>query len=319
MQFVKTRALSSLLCLGHTVGCITDTVPPDIYASNGTTASPATADDQAPEGPITPALSDAGAPPAQDQPLGSDPPIAGCDLTGSWLITERLVATGLGVKQASLVWRYYELAQSGEQLRVEKGLVCGGQIQPIDLVAAAVDFPAARPKQLSENPQAGRQGRASASAAGCSVSFARSATVLGATTPYYTDESHGLPTLDQQASGSSPGWEDWDNDGIPGVGLKVSGLANGTRHCSTRTSATWQGDVASGADHFKLGVQWSSVESVYEVTDEVLRSTGVPDGNASLHFAEFARLSPGQVSGDDQAICAKIRELAPALTPDANQ
>jgi hypothetical protein len=39
--------------------------------------------------------------------------------------------------------------------------------------------------------------------------------------------------------------------------------------------------------------------------------------DAKLHFAQFARLTAAQASGDDAAICTSIVELAATLTPQA--
>jgi hypothetical protein len=39
--------------------------------------------------------------------------------------------------------------------------------------------------------------------------------------------------------------------------------------------------------------------------------------DASLHFAQLARLKDGQATGDDAAICNALVELGPTLTPEA--
>jgi hypothetical protein len=49
----------------------------------------------------------------------------------------------------------------------------------------------------------------------------------------------------------------------------------------------------------------------------LLASEAVRAANPDLHYAEYARLGPEQATGDDQAICAAVRELAPTLTPMA--
>lgn len=324
-----TRALLGFLvfCSSLQAACITDSVPADIYASAGPQKAPDTSGSMSPSTADPDDADGEEAPPTEemeemdgmeeDEPSGDAPPNSKCDLSGRWLITERLIATGLGVKQASVAWRYYEIEQSGDKLAVAKGLLCGGQIQPVDAVSAAVDYHAAWPKILSQNPQGGRKGSAEATSSGCSVAFDRATVVFGATTPHYLDMSRALPT--EQASGSTPGWEDWDNDGKPGISLHVSGLASGTRYAATRTWATWKGDISSGADRFKLATIWGTDESVLGVTTDILKASGVPDSDPKLHFAEFARLSEGQVSGDDAAICAKVRQLAPMLTPNANK
>ncbi len=160
MNHVKIGALSGcwLLCSTLLLGCITDTVPPDIY-STGQSYEPAVADGPGsdmdrpdmPENPDSPDSPDPLEPPVSDMPardasIGSDPPSEGCDLSGEWLVTERNVASGLGVKQAGVTWFYYEIEQSGNQLQVKRGLVCGSQVKPVDAVSAAVNYSAAWPK-----------------------------------------------------------------------------------------------------------------------------------------------------------------------------
>ena len=43
---------------------------------------------------------------------------------------------------------------------------------------------------------------------------------------------------------------------------------------------------------------------------------GAPDPDPALHFAAFARVSADLLGHDDEARCARVRELAPTLTPD---
>jgi hypothetical protein len=251
--------------------------------------------------------------------LGDEPPAPGCDLTGPWLITERLIASGLGAQQAAIYWLYYELEQSGEKLRVAKGLVCGTVVQPVGSISASVDMHGSWPKLMEKNPHTGRAGVSKPTKAGCSVSMTRAPYVFGATMPYYQDDARALPGLDQAASGSSPGWEDWDADDQPGITMRVSGLANGIRYSTARTSSAWSGQIKSGAQLFKLFSVWQQVESVLGVTSEILKAMAVRDADPTLHFAQFARLEKDQVSGNDAAICKQIRELAPMLTAEANK
>lgn len=327
MQHRESRLRSCLALLYWLQsGCIVDKMPPDIYADAGSLEVP----DGSSGDPSLADAADAFAPGSDEDPepigdagaadAGGDlPPAPGCDLTGPWLITERLVATGLGAQQAALWWLYYEFEQSGERLRVKKGLVCGTVVQPIGLVSASVDMHGSWPKILQNNPHTGRSGRSHPSAGGCNVSLAKTTTVMGATMPHYADQSHALPSLEQPASGSSPGWEDWDDDSKPGITLHVSGLATGVRYTSTRTSSSWSGDIKSGAKLFKLRSTWQQDDSVYGASSDALKGGGARDADPTLHFAQFAKLDNGQVSGDDTTLCKKLRELAPTLTAEANK
>jgi hypothetical protein len=225
------------------------------------------------------------------------------------------------VKQRVAWWFYYELEQTGSQLDVRRGLVCGTQVFPIDALSAAVELEASFPALTANNSHAGRAGRVAASGESCSVSFERAVVVVGATTPFYTDEGTPLPGLDQPASDTSPGWEDWDADGNPAVSLHVSGLVEGTRYTALRAYSEWSGTIPSAAaSPVELRVSdWGQEEAVLGVTAEVLKQTGVPDADRSGHFVQLARLEPGQAQGDDDSVCASIRQLAPLLTPEANR
>jgi hypothetical protein len=303
-------------------------VPPDADSTAAEAgAEPAAerpaASDPEPASERTPAASPApvSAPSASDLEVGVRADAgAGCDLRGQWLITQHTIASGLGVKQRAAWWFYYEIEQAGSDLTVTRGLVCGSQVFPVDPLSASVEFDASFPAMIANNSHAGRRGTATASGDGCSVSFERAIIVVGATTPFYASETNPLPTLDQPASDTSPGWEDWDEDGNPAVTLHVSGLVEGERYTALRAFVEWSGTIPAGVATFRLPVSdWGQEESVLGVTAELLKETGVPDADRSGHFTQFARLQPDQVQGDASAICAAVRQLAPTLTPDANR
>jgi hypothetical protein len=311
--------------------CVTDSVPPDIYAnsaasSTGSDLEPSTGADSQP-----PAESNAAAPseldPAdlEDDAVIPPPSQTGagpgpCDLSGRWLITQRTVPVGLGVKQRALWWFYYELEQDGSELTVTKGLVCGSQVFPLDPLAAAVEFNASFPAIVANNSHAGRQGRVVASGNRCSVTFDRAYSLVGATMPHYSDATIALPTLEERASGTSPGWEDWDEDGQPAVSLHISGIAQGARYTVIRAFSDWSGTIGAGATTFQLAVpDWGQDEAILGATADLLKQTGVPDANPAGHFTQFAELTSEQVQGDDETVCATVRRLAPTLTPDASR
>lgn len=329
-------SLTLLLGLGATA-CLEDSVPPDIYSTSpdpGATPQPSSmssADPAAPEREPTPTPpprnTPSAAPPtaaASSAAEASSPPVAagvtGCDLRGQWLITQRTIASGLGVKTRAAWWFYYEIDQSGSDLSITRGLVCGSQVYPVDPLSAAVDFAASFPALIANNSHAGRHGSAVLDGDDCRVSFERAVIVVGATTPFYADENNPLPALEQRASDTSPGWEDWDEDGNPAVTLHVSGLVEGSRYTALRAFSEWSGTIPADAASFELPVtDWGQEEAVLGVTADVLKQTGVPDADRSGHFAEFARLEPAQIEGDPETACASVRRLAPTLTPNANR
>jgi hypothetical protein len=317
-----------VLATSLTPACITDSVPDDLYAPSDRPQ----AKDAGSAAPVsmlgggsnvTPAL-DAGSTPmvtSDAGPAAFEAGVAGpCNLGGHWLISMRTVAQGLGVQQIGLWWHYYEIEQSGSDLNVKKGLVCGSEVYPLDILAAAVEFRASFDSIAQKNSHAGRRGTVTASGAKCTVSFERAYSVVGATTPYYANPSIPLPSLEQRASGSTPGWEDWDGDGQPAASLNVSGIVAGTRYTVLRVWNDWKGTIAANASSFKLSVpDWGQDEAILGATNDLLKMTGVPVADAKLHFAQFAKLVPEQVQGDAVAVCANIRKLAPSLTAEANQ
>ena len=330
------KALRVALAIGlATPGCVTDSVPPDIYSETAESSAQPVADraaddeseaataaataaparDLAPTNVATPPLP---AGPSTADPVNAD--VGACDLSGRWLITQHTIASGLGVKQRAAWWFYYEIEQTGSALLVTRGHVCGSQVFPVDPLSAAVEFDASFPALIENNSHAGRRGTVGSRGDGCDVAFERAVIVLGATTPFYTDEANVLPSLDQPASDTAPGWEDWDEDGNPAVSLNVSGLVEGSRYTALRAFSVWAGTIPAAASTFQLPVtDWGQEEAVLGVTAEVLKQTGVPDADRSGHFTQLARLTPEQAAGDAAAVCATVRRLAPMLTPDANR
>jgi len=304
--------------------CLVADVPPDVYADASHYAAPADAavepvDADAADDAGDPARpeNDAGGGASTEPDAGAQPPNPSCDMSGRWLITERLVATGLGIQQATLWWLYLDVEQHGDALRVRKGLVCGTAANRVGSLGVDIDMHASWPAMQSKNDLSGRTGVASASAGRCELTWNRAYRVLGASTPFYLDPKRALPTHEQRASGSATGWEDWDNDGEPGVSIHISGVLNGTRYSASRLWTSYTGTISQGARAFRLSLDWNQEESVLGVTTDALKAAGVKDANKSLHFAQFARLSEQDASGSDSEICAAVRKLAPELTADA--
>ncbi len=322
------RNLGRLLLPGWLIasacGCTPDFVAAGYYAAPedaGEEAPSLSSSAVAPEA-ASPVVSQATPTPVEQgdasTPQSSTTP---CDLTGRWLVTDREVATGLGSQEATHTWYYMEVGQTGSVATVTKGLACGGAIRNISAVGANVDYQKVWPAVLTHDTQTGRTATSVAMSAGCSVSFEKRYVVMGATVPYYEDPSETLPTSSQQAAGSTPGWEDWDQDGNPGYTLDVTGLAVGQLYMATRTWNEWSGSIATGASTFKLADKWNSEQSLLGYNGSSLltaATSGTPDNDASLHFVQFARLGASQATGDEAATCAAVRSLAGTLTPDAS-
>jgi hypothetical protein len=309
------------------VGCFPDTVAPGAYAADGDAGdAPATGAASSSPDPATSATtgtsgSGAGESTADGGAGAATSAPAGCDLSGRWIATDREVSSALGSIEASHIWFYFELTQTGGAGTVSKGLNCGQNARNISSVGANVDFPKTWPALQTKVLQTGREYTSTASGTKCSVSFEKRYGVIGATEAYYVDPSQTMPTMSQEAMGSTPGWEDWDNDGNPGYTLNVSGLATGQVYVATRSWNAWSGAIATAASSFQLADDWNTETDLlgYDGSSLLSETTaGVRDSDDTLHFVDFARLGATQATGDDDAVCASIRSLATTLTPDAD-
>jgi hypothetical protein len=241
-----------------------------------------------------------------------------CDLSGRWLSTVRTVTDALGQQQIAHSYVYYEIAQQGDAFTVSKGMDCGDDAVGAGAFAATVDFRNAWRAVASKAGYTGRTGTSAAASGGCQVDFAKWYTVRGATVPYYTDPSKPMPTVDDKAVDGQPGWEDWDADGNPGITGLVSGAVTGKIFTAPRVWTHISGSASDVASTFKLSVQWDQEANVMSYDGSpLLLSEAARAADATLHFAEFARLAPDQAVGDDNAICTSLVALAPMLTPVA--
>jgi hypothetical protein len=244
----------------------------------------------------------------------------GCDLSGRWLVSQRVLATAIGQEQAAHNWFYYEVSQVGGTLLVTKGLHCGFEVKAKSGLAASVDSMSSWPAFLTHNTSTRRTGEISATGATCQVSFAREYVVRGATVTAYGDLAVPLPTMAQKAEGATPGWEDWDADGNPGVSYSVTSLVSGTLYVCQRDWTEYGGAIAAGANKWMLGVKYGSEQNVLgrsAGSSPLLETPSSPSSDPTQHRVWFQRLSADQAVGDDAAICAQVRTLARTLVPEA--
>ncbi len=131
-----------------------------------------------------------------------------------------------------------------DDVTVTRGLDCG-----FDVVSPSARSPARQictrrgRRSWRTIPWRAARPRFKASASGCTVSFPAYVSIYGATVAYYRDPSHAMPGASDVASGSTPGWEDWDADGNPGVTYNLSGIASGQVFYASRQTNTWSGAI----------------------------------------------------------------------------
>ncbi len=284
---------------------------------SGSTAPPPTTD----AGPVMP-TGDSGS--TEPPPTGSGP----CDLSGRWIMTEHNQSVAYGAEQVSLGMLYVEITQQGAALTVSRSMLCGTSTNeaknPAQLFAVAMEDSRSWPAYQKQVNYDGRKGTSSEANGGCNVSFEKAPLVKGMTVATYKDEGVALPTAQQMASGATPGWEDWDGDGQPGITMTVSKAADANMYTAVRAFLACEGTTDANPTHFSLTSTWNQQRIVYgsdnslPFVTQLLGSDAAQSTVPNSSFVEFARLSADQATGDDDAICAAIRTLSPMLNPDAN-
>lgn len=243
-----------------------------------------------------------------------------CDMTGKWLVTLHRTTDGLGNLQTIHDWLYYEIAQQGDTFSVTKSLRCGTDVVGGGAFAITVDYAKGAPKVMQHVSHDGRTGSSVSDGSGCQVDFDKQYTVVGATLPYYLDPSTVLPNADQMATEADPGWEDWDEDGKPGITGYCNGTIVGEIYTAARDWNVLTGSVPGVGSVIKLSVEWDQEPNVMAFEGSpFLGSTAVRAADPTGHFVELARLNDEQASGDDSTLCQRLIDLAPSLTPEASE
>jgi hypothetical protein len=139
------------------------------------------------------------------------------------------------------------------------------------------------------------------------------------------------------ASGSSPGSEDWDNDGHAGVTMTVTGIANGDIYAAQRDFSEYNGTVPQNAKHFEIPIVDSNGKPGLGPEQYALNPTPFGNGCSGLctlsstvdqcpaasaggcaaeFFADWVRLDspPG---ADNASICKAVVSMAPTVAPRA--
>jgi len=262
-----------------------------------------------------------GAPPMANSAMPTAPPASAgpCDMSGRWLGTVHYVTDALGQLQYSHTYLYYEIQQTGAVFIVSKGLHCGDDAVGAGDFAATVDLSGSWAGTMTRVQHMGRAGTSEAVSGGCQISLDKWYTVRGATISHYLDPSTTLPTAEEPASDTAPGWEDWDMDGNPGVTGAISGVVSGKIFTAPRQWTQMSGVVPDLASGVRLSVMWDQEPNVMSYDGSpLLASSAARAADPTLHFSQFVRLQDGQAVGDDAAICASVVELAPTLTPEAS-
>ena len=140
-------------------------------------------------------------------PAGSAPSRSGCDLTGRWLVAQRVLATAIGQQQAAHTWFYYEIRPAGRRAGGDaRGLHCGFDVVKKTALAATVDS-SARLAGAARSATAAPAGAAASCrrATGCRLQLDREYVVRGATrAPTTPTPPASCPTAPSRRGGASP-------------------------------------------------------------------------------------------------------------------
>ena len=85
-----------------------------------------------------------------------------------------------------------------------------------------------------------------------------------------------MPTAMQQAAGSTPGWEDWDGDGQPGITGSLTVTVTGRIFVAPRQWTDQQGAVPNVTTAFTLPVTWDQEQNVMAYDPPTNFTLGLP-------------------------------------------
>ncbi len=253
-----------------------------------------------------------------------------CQLSGKWISIQRTLNIALdgAMKQAGHNWAYWEFEQSGTEVTVKKGLKCGMlMIERSEPSYSEVIADPAVWNAVTENAfNTGRKGVYGLDESGeCYFGLEKFYLIRGATVSHFMNPDVPLEEARTKAEGTTPGWEDWDQDGNPGLTFRLVGIATGALYLVQREWSEYFGTTEKNADSFTLQVQWNIEQEVIDQEPKELPSAeSWPSTERSEHFVAFARVDNlknadgsdlwdiGQ-NADDLAICEKMREVKDEL------
>ncbi len=260
-----------------------------------------------------------------------EPSSADCDMNGVWISTQRTQSIALGgaILQSEHMYFLWEVEQHGEDFLVTRGLRCGyrnvdqGSSLPTHVTVSEPAFWNGNTTHMSDTCRGGTF--RSDGAGSCDFSLDRSTYVRGASPGFFNDMANALlPTVEQPAAcGDEPGWEDWDEDGEPGVTLVVVGVASITMHVAQRGWTEATGSTDADSPHFAVPLDWDFEQQIIATTprDMTIPPTeNFATANVDDHQQAFHRLGDSELAVldglDDLGQCELVREWAPILIPE---
>ncbi|MBN1655286.1 MAG: hypothetical protein JXA30_16085 [Deltaproteobacteria bacterium] len=259
---------------------------------------------------------------------------ADCQLSGKWISLQRTMSIALGgaMKQAGHNWAYWEFEQSGTEVVVKKGLKCGVIIieRSESTFSEVIAGPALWNGLTNNIFNTGRRAVYGESASDqCFLHLERYYLVRGATVSYFSDPDASLGKAETEKKGTTPGWEDWDEDGNPGVTFRLAGIANGEIYVAQREWTEYFGPTEKSAERFRLQVLWNHEQLVIkQVPASLPPAESWPSTEPDENFVIFVRVDNLKKSdgsdlwdlgeeADDLTVCERMRQLKDELFDDA--
>ncbi|HEY8040711.1 MAG TPA: hypothetical protein VIF15_12990 [Polyangiaceae bacterium] len=233
-----------------------------------------------------------------------------CDMTGYWAgrATDYTKDAVLGNVQTSSNWYLFHLQQSGTDFQVVEQLDCGVHVTG----SATVDYtPGSLRGMMYLNRMDGggsrpaRHGTSQAADGGCAVTLDRWYNMRGGADALLPADFSTHPALaslpplptvsDPVTSNDFPaGATDPDGDGIPGIGLHITGVFSGTRN---EVQRDWKEYATAAGAPVKAGALSLDVRGTFDLQGSVLRVTDC--GTACALIASAAHVDsaiPGRLT-----------------------
>jgi hypothetical protein len=239
-----------------------------------------------------------------------------CQLEGAWMAEEVTTQIGLGdaIRQRTTQLEYWLFAQDGMDVTTLRHLVCDITARNVGVLSTTeTHYTAAYRDALRDHDaQAGRRALIGETSEGaCAVSFAEGVQLRGATLDVFATPAMPLPTTAQK--GETPGAEDWDGDGHPGMTVQVTGAATGQLFTVIRSFDAPQGTLPADAAAF-------AVAETFRIERKVLGTLPASLPTAELtaspryrdQYRAFLRLDDALQGLAAPALCDALRKHAQA-------
>jgi hypothetical protein len=255
-------------------------------------------------------------------------PDPACDMTGHWAVEKVTVSAALGIQATTYNHMYYHVVQDGTGFEIVDSLDCGFFVQA-PLVNVTLSGQTRDALRCITN-STGRRGTYVVNDGDCELSFDTAYSVRGLSPPeYWLDDDWAPvtmepsePSLARPESPSctcttercdcddtgrydpvsgTPGWEDWDRDGMPGITL-LPGTSKWLVHLGDWDrfqGTTNQGTAEDPLEELQIGVEWWNHQVVIATTVGAIVADEAPDTTAD-HYITLKRIAaPDRNAGID--------------------